>query len=40
VIIFCDTTSIHKGGYPTKKERFMFTALYEAKSVIGKAKFS
>ncbi len=39
-IIFCDTTGIHKGGYATSKERVMFTALYEPKSAIGKAKFS
>lgn len=27
-MIFCDTTGLHKGGYATKKERLMFTAMY------------
>lgn len=27
-VIFCDTAGIHKGGYATAKERFMFTAGY------------
>lgn len=28
-MIFCNTTGLHKGGYATKKERLMFTALYK-----------
>lgn len=27
-VVFCDTTSLHKGGYATKSERIMFTGVF------------
>lgn len=31
-VVFCDTTMLHKGGYATKKERWMATLSYAAKN--------
>jgi hypothetical protein len=31
-LVFCDTTGIHKGGYSTKKERWMATLSYASKN--------
>jgi ectoine hydroxylase-related dioxygenase (phytanoyl-CoA dioxygenase family) len=28
IVIFCDTTGLHRGGYATVKDRVMFTAFY------------
>lgn len=31
-LVFCDTTTLHKGGFATKKERWMATLSYAAKN--------
>lgn len=38
-LIFCDTSGLHKGGYATAKERFMFTIGFASQACVSPPKF-
>ena len=39
-LIFCDTRGIHRGGYCTKRERYLLTFVYTSNAASSKPKFS